>query len=322
MEEKMRIAVVTSGGDAPGMNSCLKAIVDIASRKNIEIIAFKRGFNGLINDDWQKLEPKDVAFIFSVGGSLIYAGRCKEFQEESGKQKALATLKKHNIDSLIVLGGDGSMRGSEELSKYGINIYVIPVTIDNDVNCTDRSIGFDTAINNAINMIDNIKQTMLANERIVLVEVMGRYKGDIALYSALASESDIVVTAEQPFTKEQIKKAILKEINKGNPSPTVVISEKLFDVPALAKEIEKEFGKECRGIVLGYMQRGGGPTVYDRLLSLRMASCAVHCAVKRIKTSAICIDKGEVFPMPISKAIKAPLRVHKKHLALFDELHK
>lgn len=316
-----KIGVITSGGDAPGMNSCLKTVVDIATKRGLEVIAFKRGYNGLVDNNWQKLTPEDVKLIFSIGGSMIYAGRSISFREYEGKLKAVENLQKLGIDALVILGGDGTIKGANELSKFGIKCYVIPVTIDNDVNCTDRSIGFDTAINNAIEMIDNIKQTMLANERVLLVEVMGRYKGDIALYSALASESDIVVTPEEPLTKEQILVKIKKELKLGNPSPTVVIAEKLFDVPALAKEFEKELNRECRGIILGYMQRGGGPTVYDRLLSIRMANSAIHCVIEKEKSSVICIDKGEIFPMPISKAIKAPLRVHKKHLALFNEIH-
>ena len=316
-----KIGVITSGGDAPGMNSCLKTVVDIATKRGLEVIAFKRGYNGLVDNNWQKLTPEDVKLIFSIGGSMIYAGRSSVFCEYEGKLKAVENLNKLGIDTLIILGGDGTIKGANELTKMGVKCYVVPVTIDNDVNCTDRSIGFDTAINNAIEMIDNIKQTMLANERVLLVEVMGRYKGDIALYSALASESDIVVTPEEPLTKEQILVKIKKELKLGNPSPTVVIAEKLFDIPTLAKEFEKELNRECRGIILGYMQRGGGPTVYDRLLSIRMANCAIHCVIENEKSSVICIDKGEIFPMPISKAIKAPLRVHKKHLALFNEIH-
>ena len=199
-----KIGVITSGGDAPGMNSCLKTVVDIATKRGLEVIAFKRGYNGLVDNNWQKLTPEDVKLIFSIGGSMIYAGRSISFREYEGKLKAVENLQKLGIDALVILGGDGTIKGANELSKFGIKCYVIPVTIDNDVNCTDRSIGFDTAINNAIEMIDNIKLTMLANERVLLVEVMGRYKGDIALYSALASESDIVVTPEEPLTKEQI----------------------------------------------------------------------------------------------------------------------
>ncbi len=305
---KKVIGVLTSGGDAQGMNACLKTIVTMASRNDMEVVAFLGGFQGLLDDNFKKLTPKDVEMCYTLGGSVIFSGRSKDFTIEEKRVVAKDVFKKHKLSGLIVLGGDGSIRGSRDLQAMGLNVLAIPCTIDNDVACTDKTIGFDTAVNNAVDAIDNIQQTMKANGRVLIVEVMGRHCGDIALYGGMCSESDIIMLPEKKQSVEKIVREIGKQISVGNISPTVVISENQLDINNLAKTVEEKYGKEVRAIVVGYIQRGGKATMQDRLLATRMAVGAVECIIKEEYGGVIVVVNDEIKFKSFDTAIK-----EKKH---------
>lgn len=299
-----RIGVITSGGDAPGMNACLKSVVEMSQNYGYECIAFRRAYRGILDNDYFTITKEDVKQIFNLGGSVIYSARCKEFLELEYQKQAVQNLKKLKIKALIVIGGNGSFNGAKALSDLGVNIIAIPATIDNDVHSTQESIGFDSAVNNATAMIDNIRQTMQANERINIVECMGRYGGNIALYSAMASQAEIVAVPEDPLDREHIYRFIQDQLNIGVQSPTLVVAEKQYDVFALAKEIERDFNHECRAVILGYMQRGGSPTVKDRMLAIRYGVSAVQLIDENIFNVAIGVNNDKVVVTPIEKAVK------------------
>ncbi len=299
-----KIGVLTSGGDAPGMNAALKTIVKMADKQGCEVIAFKKGFQGLIDNDWRKLTTEDVEMFFSFGGSFIFTGRSKDFLNPEMRNRAVDVYNDHDLDALIVIGGDGSVIGSAELEKMKFNVVLIPATVDNDVFCTDKAIGFDTAVNNAVQYIDNAQQTMRANNRILLVETMGRYCGDISLFVALSSETDVLMIPEQRQDIVKIKREIGKQLKAGNMSPTVVIAEHQVDISALQEEIEREFNHECRALVVGYIQRGGNPTVGDRMLATRMAVKAVESALKG-KTGVVASIDDQMQLIPFKKAVLA-----------------
>lgn len=299
-----KIAVITSGGDAPGMNACLKSVVEMSYNYGYECIAFKRAYRGIIDNDYFTITKDDVKNIFNIGGSLIYSARCPEFLELEYQKKAASNLKKLGVKALVVIGGNGSFLGAKSLADLCVNIIAIPATIDNDVHSTTDSIGFDSAVNNATEMIDNIKQTMQANERICLIECMGRYGGNIALYSAMASQADIVAVPEDPLDKEHIYRFIRDQISYGNQSPTVVVAEKQYDVFALASDIQRDFNHECRAVILGYMQRGGSPTVKDRMLAIRYGVAAVELIDQGLFNLAIGLNNDKIVVTPIEKAVK------------------
>lgn len=302
---KKKIGVLTSGGDAQGMNACLKTIVTIADRNGMEVLAFIGGFQGLIDDEYKILTKDDVAMCFNIGGSVIQAGRSKDFMQEEKRLIAKKVYKKHKLDALIVLGGDGTIRGAKDLESLGVNVIAIPCTIDNDVPCSDRSIGFDTAVNNAVEMIENIQQTMKANGRILIVEVMGRHCGDIALYSGMCSESDIIMLPEKEQSVEKIVREVGKQLAVGNLSPTVVIAEHQIDVNELAKILEEKYQRESRAIIVGYFQRGGKPTMQDRLLAMRMGVASVECVLNDEFGVVVTLLKDELKLMKFDKAVKA-----------------
>lgn len=305
MAKIKRIGIIASGGDAQGMNACMKTIVAMADRKGMEVVAFLGGYQGLLDNDTKILTLKDVERSFNLGGSIILSGRSKDFMDIEKRKKAKVVYDKHKLEGIIVLGGDGSIRGAKDLEDLGLNVVVIPCTIDNDVFCSERSIGFDTAVNNAVDAIDNIQQTMSANGRVLIIEVMGRYCGDIALYSGLCSESDIIMIPEKQQTVGKIIREVQKQLDAGNISPTVIIAEHQFDVQEVAKQMENIFQKECRAVVLGYIQRGGAPTVQDRLLAVRMAVQSMECALNNEFGVVVSLQKDEIKLVNFEKAIKS-----------------
>jgi len=317
----MRIGILTSGGDAPGMNACVKSVCDMASNLGYELIAFKRGYKGVIDMDYLVLDREYVADIFNLGGSKIMTGRSLEFAEKAGVKRAVSNLKKLGIEVLIVIGGNGTYRGANALVEQGMKVIAIPATVDNDVFSTDRSIGFDTAVNNAVDMIVNIQATMRANERVALIETMGRDGGDIALYSAIASESDIVIVPEDPKDEATIIAMIQDEIDRGNESPVVILAEKQFDIEKLSAKVEKATKKDCRSVVLGYMQRGGGPNMADRTLGIRYGASAVMLISQGVYNVALGVDDDMIITTPIESAVRLESNFRQDLYNLFRQLH-
>ena len=226
------------------------------------------------------------------------------------------------MEALIVLGGDGSIKAARDLSTIGMNIIVVPCTIDNDVFCTNKSIGFDTAVNNAVSAIDNIKQTMKTNGRILIAETMGRHCGEIAMYAGLCSEADVIMIPEKKQSVEKIIREVGKQLKVGNESPTVVLSELQIDVQELSKSLTETYNKECKAVVIGYIQRGGTPTVQDKLLAIRMGVGAVDCVLNKRFGNVVALQKDEIKYVPFEKAVNAKYKFNNELWQTFLELKK
>lgn len=298
-----RIAILCSGGDAQGMNTCIKTIVKICESHGVLPIAVNRGFQGLIENDFSFLNHEMVANIENLGGCFIKVSRCNDFRTAEGIRRGVNNLIKNKIDGLIVIGGNGSFKGVEVLSKHGIKCVAIPATIDNDLFYTDNSLGFDTAVNNSVSAIENIRQTMLANNRALVVEVMGRDCGSVALSTALAVSAHSVSTKELKRTPKDIIKDLRHVTEFGIVSPVVIVSEKQeYNAQDIADEIEKELGIETRACVLGYIQRGGMPSVTDRILAIKWGIKSVEMLIEGKYGFALGIKDGHQITIPIEEA--------------------
>ncbi len=315
------IAILTSGGDSQGMNACVNIIVKFASFNYINVYAVRNGYQGLIDDKIEPISYDDVRNISHLGGTVLKSARSKEFMTLEGQNKAVDNLKKHEIDALIVIGGDGSFRGVMELNELGVKTIAIPATIDNDLDYTDNSLGFDSAVNIAANAIESVKQTMSALDRCSVIEVMGRHCGDIALYSAAACACDVVVIPEKPITTEQIIEKVKTCRERGILSPTIVVAENLIDIQELAKRIQTETGVETKTDVLGYIQRGGAPSVRDRMLALEFGVKAIELLVAGRYNRAIGIKNNKIIDLSMEAALYAPERFNDVLYNLFETLN-
>ena len=272
-----RIGVLTSGGDAPGMNPCVRAVVRSALYHGLEVYGIRRGWNGLIHGDIVKLDQKSVSHTINRGGTILYTARSKEFMTEEGQRKAVSTCKFLGLDSIIAIGGDGTFRGARALSKYGINVIGIPATIDNDIDCTNYCIGFDTAANTAIECIDKLRDTMQSHERCSVVEVMGRNAGYLAMYVGLAVGATAVLVPETriDFERDVIEKIRQARFN-GFTHYMIVVAEGAGNASDIAKQIKDTIDLDPRVTVLGHIQRGGVPTGRDRVNATKMGYMAVE----------------------------------------------
>ena len=290
-----RIGVLTSGGDAPGMNPCVRAVVRTAIYNGIECFGIRRGYNGLITGDIIRLDEKNVSHIINRGGTILYTARSKEFMTQEGQQRAASTCKFLGLDGIVAIGGDGTFRGAAALSKYGINVICIPATIDNDICCTNYSIGFDTAANTAIECIDKLRDTMQSHERCSVVEVMGRNAGYLAMYVGLAVGATAVLVPEKTFDfeKDVIEKIRQARIN-GFTHYMIVVAEGAGSAADIAARIKSSIDLDPRVTVLGHIQRGGCPTGRDRVNSTKMGYLAVEM-LKAGKTNRIICTNGGCF---------------------------
>ncbi len=271
-----KIAILTSGGDAPGMNTAVKAVVNAAIEKGLDPYIVYEGYLGLTEGNFKKVEKKDVKFIGDKGGTIIYSARFPEFKEIEVREKAVAKMKEEGIDALVAIGGDGSYMGAAKLTEMGIKTIGLPGTIDNDIASTDYTIGFHTALNTIVKALDQTRDTAESHNRAKIVEVMGRYCGDLAIHAAIASGAEVLSTAERKLSEEEIIAQAKQAREAGNRSIIIVVTEYLYDVAALAKRLEAETGIEARATVLGHPQRGGTPTAEDRILASRMGAFAVE----------------------------------------------
>lgn len=272
-----RIGVLTSGGDAPGMNACVRSVVRTALYHGIECFGIRRGYNGLISGDIIKLDEKNISHIINRGGTILYTARSKEFINEEGQKKAVSTCKFLGLDSIIAIGGDGTFRGAKALSKWGINVVCIPATIDNDISCTNYCIGFDTAANTAIECIDKLRDTMQSHERCSVVEVMGRNAGFLAMYVGLAVGATAVLVPEKTvdFEKDVIEKIREARFN-GFTHYMIVVAEGAGSAAEIANKIKEHIDLDPRVTVLGHIQRGGTPSARDRVNATKMGYLAVE----------------------------------------------
>ncbi len=272
----MKIGILTSGGDSPGMNTCVNRLTTSLCRRGHQVLGVMKGYNGLINSDFVELNQKSVENIGNLGGSILKCHRCLEFKTEKGVKKAAAVVKRNKFDCIVAIGGDGTLRGVKELSEAGVNVIFIPATIDNDVMISEKSLGFDTAVNSAVSAVDSIKQTMLTMDRGVVVETMGRECSDIAVHTGLAVGATLIVTGETQNNFEDILKKVKAKIKAGDNCPVIIVQEHVLDVEALAKYLEEKIKIEFRASRLGYLQRGDSPTVADRILAIKFAKCVVE----------------------------------------------
>ena len=278
MENFKRIGVLTSGGDAPGMNAAVRAVCRTALTRGVEVMGIYRGYSGLIDGDIKPLNIRDVSNIINKGGTVLYSDRCPEFKTEEGMAKAVATCKKFGIDGIVAIGGDGTFRGATDLTAHGIPCIGIPATIDNDITSTDCTIGFDTAMNTVIELVDKLRDTCESHSRCNVVEVMGRGAGDIALNTAIASGATAVVVPEFPYSDDSLCKKIKRAKELGKRNFIVIVSEGVGSeyAPYLAKKIQEETGVETKFARLAHIVRGGNPTLADRVLASRIGVYAVE----------------------------------------------
>lgn len=301
-----KIGILTSGGDAPGMNAAIRGVVRSAIDKNIQVLGFMRGYEGVINSDYIILNSQSVSDIIAKGGTILLSARSKEMMTDAGKEKAINVCRHLGIDALVVIGGDGSLTGALELSKRGINVIGIPGTIDLDLACSDYTIGFDTAVNTAMEAIDKIRDTSFSHERCSIIEVMGRNAGYIASWTAMANGAEQVLLPEKPeVSKEDIINAVKKNKEMGKLKNIIVLAEGYTNIDShtLAKEIQENTGIETRATVLGHLQRGGTPTALERVHASIMGSCAVDSILKNEFNKIIVYKNGKYTSVDLQEGL-------------------
>lgn len=318
MKQIKRIGVLTSGGDAPGMNAAIRAVVRTALAMGIKCYGIRRGYNGLIEGDVFEMSNRDVSDIIHRGGTYLFSARSPMFKTEEGMQAAMDTCKKYGINGIVVIGGDGSFRGARDLSLRGIPCVGVPGTIDNDITSTEYTIGFDTAMNTAMEMVDRLRDTTQSHERCSVVEVMGRHAGWLALDTGIAVGATAILVPEIPY---DIDKDVIAKINKtqqtGKKHFIIVVAEGVGEVSKLAKEIEEKTGIESRATILGHVQRGGRPTVRDREMASCMGNYAAKLLSEGIGNRVVAYREGKLVDFDIFEALSMtkPFNVEKYETA-------
>ncbi len=299
-----RIGLLTSGGDAPGMNAAIRAVVRSGIYFGMEVYGIERGYAGLIENNVVPMEMRSVSNIVQCGGTRLRTARCMEMMTKEGQQQAVRTLEKNGIDGLVVIGGDGSFRGAKILSEeYGVPTIGIPGTIDNDLEYTDYTLGFDTAVNTCLDIINKLRDTMTSHERISVVEVMGRYCGDIALYSGIASGAEIIVVPEIEFNLEQILARINRSRANGKHSNIVIVAEGVMSADDFAKKLQSGTEYSVRPTCIGHVQRGGSPSMADRMLAAQFGNKAVRLLNDGIGNRVVGIRNNKIIDMDIIEAV-------------------
>lgn len=299
-----KIAVLTSGGDAPGMNAAVRAVVRAGLYKGMGVYGVYRGYNGLINGDLEEMSLRSVSDIIHRGGTVLYTARSPEFRTEEGVQKAVKTCREHGIEGVVVIGGDGSFRGAQDLSRHGISCIGIPGTIDNDIACCEQTIGYDTAMNTAMELVDKLRDTSQSHDRCSVVEVMGRHAGYIALNVGIAVGATSILVPEIPYDFEKdVMDRIRATAVTGKKHFIIVVAEGVGHVTELAEKIEKTSGIETRATILGHVQRGGSPTLRDRVLASRMGYEAVQLLEAGKSNRVVAIQSDRIVDFDIEEAL-------------------
>lgn len=304
---KKKIAVLTSGGDAPGMNAVVRAVVRSGISKGMDVYGVYRGYNGLLNGDVEQLNLRSVSEIIGKGGTMLYTARSEEFKTLEGQKKAAMHCAELGITGVVVIGGDGSFMGARALTNAGVNCIAVPGTIDNDIACTEYTIGFDTAMNTAIDMIDKIRDTAQSHDRCSIVEVMGRRCGDIALQVGIATGATAILVPEVEFDIERdVISRIVETQKTGKKHFVIVVAEGVGGVSDLAKYIEKRLGIESRATVLGHVQRGGSPTLRDRAIASLMGHKAVDLLAEGKGNRVVAMKESKIVDYDITEALEMP----------------
>lgn len=303
-DEIRTIGVLTSGGDAPGMNAAIRAVVRQALAKGVSVKGIKKGYQGLLNEEIVDLERSSVSDIIQRGGTILGTARCMEFKTDEGQEKGARICMKHGIEGLVVIGGDGSYRGAQALSRKGINTIGIPGTIDLDISCTDYTIGFDTAINTAMQAIDKVRDTSSSHERCSIIEVMGRNAGYIALWCGISNGAeDILLPEKYDYNEQQIINNIIANRKKGKTHHLIINAEGIGHSTSMARRIEAATGVETRATILGYMQRGGSPTCKDRYYASIMGCYAADILCEGKTNRVVGYQHGEFMDFDIEEAL-------------------
>ncbi len=301
------LAVLTSGGDAPGMNAAVRAVVRAGIYNGFKVYGVYKGYNGLLNGDVKEMDLRSVSDILSRGGTVLYTARSKKFMQEEYQLKAAEYCRSLDIEGLVVIGGDGSFRGARALSKAGIPTVALPGTIDNDIACSDYTIGFDTAMNTAVEMIDKIRDTAQSHDRCSVVEVMGRHCGDIALHTGIAVGATSIIVPEIEYDLERdVIARIYEQKDTGKKHFIIIVAEGVGGVQDISHYIQHRTGIETRATILGHVQRGGSPSLRDRLIATDMGVAAVHLLAKGIGNRVIASQNGKIVDYDITEALEMP----------------
>ena len=320
-DKRLTIGVLTSGGDAPGMNAAIRAVVRTALSKGYDVKGIKRGYHGLLREEIITLGRRDVSDIIQRGGTILQTARSKKMRTEEGQRDAACILKKYDIDALVVIGGDGSFAGAQKLSEYGINVIGIPGTIDLDIACTEYTIGFDTAANTAMEAIDKIRDTSTSHERCSIVEVMGRDAGYLALWCGIANGAEAILLPEQHGYDEQaIVDSVIENRKRGKKHYIIINAEGVGDSINMAKRIEEATELETRATILGHLQRGGSPTVKDRVYASIMGAKAVELIAEGKKNRVVGYKNGEYIDFDINEALKMHKEIPEFHIEVAKTL--
>ena len=315
-----KIGILTSGGDSPGMNAAIRSITRVALKNGIEVYGIKDGYKGLIDKKFEKFEKRSVSEIMSRGGTILGSARFIEFKNEDVQKLAIQNLKDEGIDALVVIGGDGTYHGAASLTKLGLNCIALPGTIDNDIQGTDFTIGFDTALNTIVDCVDKLRDTSSSHHRCSVVEVMGNRCGDLAIYSGLSCGAEIVISSDTGYDETAVLDKLKFLDKQGKNHAIVIVSEKITDVNELAKKISNNTNFDGRATVLGYIQRGGVPTPNDRVLASRMGEKAVELLMNGVGGHCICIQNNKMTSLPIEEVLNLPRENKKDFYHLFDTL--
>lgn len=313
------IAISTTGGDAPGMNAAIRAAIRTAVAENFKVIGFERGYAGILDNDYRILNARNVGGIIHLGGTILKTSRSEEMKTEKGISKASNVLKDNDVEGLVVIGGNGSFRGALEINKIsGIPVIGIPATIDNDVAGTDTTIGFDTAVNTALEAIDKIRDTATSHQRIFVVEVMGRDRGFLALEVGIGAGAEVILLPEISYNLKEICSKLVESHGKGKKSGIVVMAEGAGDYVNITEKIKNDTKFELRPIRLGHVQRGGNPTAYSRLLACKMGAASIKFLLDGKTKEMAAIQRNNIVPIDLEYAVKADKRIDERiyHLAL------
>lgn len=315
-----KIGVLTSGGDAPGMNAAVRAVTRAAIRMGMQVYGIRRGYNGLINGDVIEMNERSVSDIIQRGGTMLYTARCPEFRTEEGVDKAKDKCKELGLEGIVVIGGDGSFRGAADLSAKGILCVGLPGTIDNDISCTDYTIGYDTAMNTAMEMVDKLRDTAQSHDRCSVVEVMGRGAGFIAVNTGVACGATYIITSEVQYDLDVIAKKMLESRKTGKQHFIIIVSEGVGHSDEIARTLQEKTGIEARTTILGHVQRGGSPTVRDRVVASQMGYYAVNLLSQGIGNKVVGMQNNKIVDFDIQEALsmKKPFEEDLYHIA--DEI--
>lgn len=316
-----KIAILTSGGDAPGMNAAIRSVVRVARKKGLEVYGIYEGYKGLVEGKIKRLGYSDVSEILSRGGTILSSSRLLEFKQDEVQFQAIEQLKKYHIDGLVVIGGDGSYRGAQALSDKGFHCIGIPGTIDNDINGTDETIGFHTALSNIVDAVNKLRDTSSSHHRCFVIEVMGNNRDSLALYSAISCGSEIVITNKTGYDEDKIIEMMdYCEKYQNKKHAIIITSEKLIDVEKLAERISNETNFSGRSIVLGHIQRGGSPVPEDRILASQIGQYAVELLLEGKSGFCVCKKDNKIIARKINEALEDINETQQKMYQLFNEL--